>query len=342
MIISKCWKKETGSRLEASRPLDSSKLQAPCITRIASGGYRLFYTAVGPDKPFPNCQGYILSAVSDDGLTFQTEPGIRLAPQPEVMHMSHRVIAPSITLCDDGRSRMYFESRGPANQKTVICSAVSTDMLKWEHEDGIRLQGFDGLGGPRFLKLHDGSGRLHCFAKKLNKDRSGECTVDIICADTSDGINFEMRTGFGFGQEQAEFDSIGITAAEVIPPKIVGDDYTMVYSEWQDVPAGTVVPLHPSIDPNANEGCVDFAAASIATDMAGYRSRIYMASSKDGLVWKRGECLIDGSGYDGQGLDAVHAEDMSLIEIGDDRYRMYYAACDKDGKWRIASAISSA
>jgi predicted GH43/DUF377 family glycosyl hydrolase len=340
MTISKYWEKETGPRLEGSRSLDSSKLQAPCITRIPHGGYRLFYTAVGPARPFPNCQGYILSAVSDDGLTFKTEPGIRLAPQPDVPHMSHRVLAPSVTMCDKGRWRMFFESRGAADQPTVICSAVSLDMLNWEFEEGIRLQGIDSLGGPRFLKFADGSGRLHCFAEKVDKNRSCKTTADIICADTSNGINFEMQTGFSFRQVQTEFDSMGITAAEVIAPTKVDEDYTMVYSEWQDVPAGTVVPLHPSNDPNADKK--EFAAASIVADMSGYRSRIYTAYSHDGLVWNQSECIINGSGYGGQGLDAVHAEDMSLIEISEGVYRMYYAACDKNGKWTIASAITSA
>jgi hypothetical protein len=338
MNLLKIWKKEADARLEGSRPLDSSKLQAPCIVRIPSGGYRLFYTAIGPARPFAHCQGYILSAVSDDGLAFEPEPGIRLAPQQDVAHMSRRILAPTITICDDGRWRVYFESRGPANQPTVICSAVSEDMLHWRYEPGIRLQGFDGLGGPRFLKMPDGSGRLYCFAKKAETGESAGCkrTSDISCAKTTDGVNFEMQTGFSLRQEQTEFDSVGITAAEVIAPKD-GGDYTMVYSEWQDVPPGTDVQLHPSADPDADE--TDFAAASIASDMAGYRSRIYLARSHDGLVWNRGECIIEGEGYDGQGIDAVHAEDMSLINIGNGLYRMYYAACDNNGQWRIASAV---
>jgi hypothetical protein len=49
--------------------------------------------------------------------------------------------------------------------------------------------------------------------------------------------------------------------------------------------------------------------------------------------------VVEGAGYGGDGLDAVHAEDMSLLPLGDGRYRMYYAACDKDGNWRIASAV---
>ena len=38
--------------------------------------------------------------------------------------------------------------------------------------------------------------------------------------------------------------------------------------------------------------------------------------------------------------DAVHAEDMSLIRLPDGRLRMFYAACDRSGVWRIASAVT--
>src|SRR5580704_12443383 len=128
------WQKEPGVRLQGSRALDSSKLQAPGVVALPSGGFRLFYTAVGPAKPFPNCQGYILSAISDDGLAFRPEPGIRIAPRPEIPHMSLRVIAPAVARSADGRWRMYFEARGPATLPTVIRSAISSDMLDWEVE----------------------------------------------------------------------------------------------------------------------------------------------------------------------------------------------------------------
>ncbi|SVC74670.1 uncharacterized protein METZ01_LOCUS327524, partial [marine metagenome] len=35
-----------------SRDLDRSKVQAPGIVRDPSGGHRLFYTAIGSDRPF--------------------------------------------------------------------------------------------------------------------------------------------------------------------------------------------------------------------------------------------------------------------------------------------------
>ena len=346
MGVSNRWQQEPDPRLEGSRTLDNSKLQAPCVVCIPSGRFRLFYTAVGPAKPYPTCQGYILSAVSDDGLSFRAEPGIRLAPQRGLPHMSLRVISPTVTRTADGRWRMYFESRGPVDRPTVISSAVSSNMLHWKHEEGIRLASPGGLGGPRYLPLPDGRGRLYCCDSEFGPGgpTSGErLSKSVVSAVTSDGLNFEFEPGYRMRDRQAEYDSVGITAAEVIPPKSAGDDWTMFFSAWQDVPPGTLVPLHPSLDAAAETNGLseNFAAASIAADMAGYRSQIFMAYSPDGLVWDRVVCAIDGTGYGGEGLSAVHAEDMSLVEIGGGRYRMYYAACDKNGNWRIASAVTT-
>ena len=106
-MLGHVWQKEPGVRVEGSRALDFFKVQAPGIVRGPMGGYRLFYTAVGPEKPFPDCQGYILSAFSTDGLNFKSEPGIRISPDPSVTHMSLRVLAPSVTAVKNGW-RMYF------------------------------------------------------------------------------------------------------------------------------------------------------------------------------------------------------------------------------------------
>ncbi len=347
MTVTDRWRKEVGARLQGSRALDSSKLQAPGVVPIPEGGFRLFYTAVGPAKPFPTCQGYILSAVSDDGVIFHTEPGIRVVPQPRLPHMSLRVIAPSVTRLDDGSWRMYFESRGPADQPPVICSAISSDMLYWEIEAGSRLQNGSGIGGPRYLELPEGGGRLYCFSAEFGPGgpTGGErISQGVISARASDGLDFEFEPGYRMLDKQARDDGHGITAAEVIPPQTPGDEWSMIFSIWQDAPPGTAVPKHPSQDPNAEETGLseDFAAASIATDIAGFRSRICVAYSVDGLVWDRARCIIEGAGYGQEGMDAIHAEDMSLVAIGRGQYRMYYAACDNDGVWRILSAVTAA
>ncbi len=338
------WQKEAGPRLQGSRDLDSSKLLAPCAVPLSSGAYRLFYTGLGPARPFQTCQGYILSAISEDGLNFDPEPGIRLSPLPSLPHMSHRVLASTLVQCGDGHWRMYFESRGTPDQPSVICSALSVDMLHWELEEGIRLRGPGNLGGPRYLPLPGGGGRLYCWSAEFDQGGPGRgrrLFQRVVSAATSDGLDFEFDPGFRLRDREAEYDTAGITAAEVVPPS-GGGSWTMFFSAWQDVPEGTVVPVHPSQDSSAGESlsAEDFAAASIASDLAGYRSRIFVARSANGLEWERGGCVIEGGGH-GQGeIDAVHAEDMSLVQIDAGRYRMYYAACDKDGNWRIASAVA--
>ena len=58
-----------------------------------------------------------------------------------------RLLAPSIVRLADGRWRMYVEARGTSDRPTVITSAVSGDLLGWQHEPGVRLAIPDGLGG---------------------------------------------------------------------------------------------------------------------------------------------------------------------------------------------------
>ena len=334
MAIGHTWTKEPGARVEGSRGLDQAKVQAPCIVRRPEGGFRLFYTAVGPDKPFPACQGYILSAVSDDGIQFEKERGVRFAPQPDIPYVSLRVLAPSVAPIDGGW-RMYVEARGPADRPTVVCSATSADQLSWEIEPGVRLECDDArLAGPRFVWLPDGSGQLYCCSKSFAQEDGPN---GVVAARTTDGINFEMDPKLVWPAQTCEFDSAGITAAEVVPPQSDKDRWSMVYSVWQEPPSDTPVPLHPADDLNAGE---DFATASIASDMSGYRSRIFVTHSDDGREWGDARLCIEGAGYGGSGLDAVHAEDMSVIEISRGQYRMYYAACDRHGNWRVASARS--
>jgi hypothetical protein len=301
---------------------------------LPSGGFRLFYTAVGPGRPYPACQGYILSAVSDDGLSFTPEEGIRLAPDPDRPWMSRRVLAPTVTRLADGRWRMYFESRGTVDRPTVIASAVSPDLLTWRLEPGVRLEGDGDVGGPRFVPLPGGHGRIYCFSRQARS---------VVSAVTSDGLAFEWEPGRRLEAGHTELESASITAADVVPPATGGDAWLMLYSAWQDVPPGTVVPPHPSADAAlADRTDIDFAAASIAADMAGYRSRIFEATSSDGLKWERVGLALEGDGYGGRDVGAVHAEDMSVVRVADGRLRMYYAACDALGVWRVASAITQA
>ena len=339
------WVKEDGPRVEGTRDIDQSKVQAPGIVLLPEGGYRLYYTAVGPGRPFPDCQGYILSAFSEDGVNFEVDPGIRLAPDPSIEHGSLRYLAPTVTQLTDGRWRMYFESRGTAEVAPVIASAVSSDGLDWKLEEGARVSGFDGIGAPRIVPLPDGGARLYCFASEYDeggRTDGNRISQSVISAITTDGLNFEFEPGYRMKDGQSEIEAKGITAGDVLPPSSHGEPWRMLYSGWQDAPPGSNIPPHPS-DPDADHSVLaeDFAAASIRVDLAGFRSRIFAAHSADGIDWERDGCVIEGGGLDSDDIDAVHAEDMSFIRLDDGRYRAYYACCDRHGKWCVASAITA-
>ena len=337
------WTRDPGVRIEGSNGLDLSKVQAPCVVHNPEGGYRLFYTAVGPDRPYASCQGYILSAVSENGTQFVKEPGIRLCPIPEISHMSLRVLSPTVVLLSDGRWRMYIEARGAVNRPPVITSATSTDQITWEHETGIRLSTKDGVGGPRCVSRDNNVRLLVCSDEYGAQGRATGKRLhrNVISAVSTDGIYFVEEPGYCMTSRLGSVDDLDITAAQLVPPSQTGLPWSLIYSAWQDAPPGSEVPIHPS-DPSATPNStlqLDFASASIASDMAGYRSRIFRAHSDDGHTFDSSECILQGSGHHTDGVDSVHAEDMSIIDIGHERYRMYYAACDRYGCWRIASAV---
>ena len=57
------WTRDPGIRVGGARPLDALKVQAPGAIVLPDGRVRLFYTAIGPERPFADCQGVVLSAI---------------------------------------------------------------------------------------------------------------------------------------------------------------------------------------------------------------------------------------------------------------------------------------
>lgn len=101
----------------------------------------------------------ILSAVSEDGLVWQREPGIRLDVGGR--HQSCQVYQPALAAMESGL-RMYYRAGG---YQAFIASAVSPDGWRWQEEEGERIGGMpEGLlrvESPEVIGVEPGLWRMY-------------------------------------------------------------------------------------------------------------------------------------------------------------------------------------
>lgn len=177
------WMVESGVRLEDAT--------IPYIHRLADGRFRMYYGGAGG----------ILSAISEDGLTFQKEAGIRVPSgspgSPEVI-----VSDPTLVGLKDGRMRMYYKGAsgpgGPGQSVHSIFSAISSDGLNFEKEsiriDSQQTSDRGWASVPEAIVLPDGRVRIYYVSDGLDVKHG------IVSAISSDGLNFTKEetklTGF--------------------------------------------------------------------------------------------------------------------------------------------------
>ena len=300
------WVKDPEVPLEPDRPLDLQGTVTPNVVRLSQGGFRIYYTGIGPARSAQESQGYILSAYSDDGISWQKEPGVRIdVHEPDAMV---RVLCPDVIPLPDGRWRMYFEAVAP-DRPNVILSAVSDDGFSWQREEGIRAQSPEWtFGSPRCLYMPspEDAGKLcyrlyfhhYSYPMLVGLDAQNH----IISAVSEDGLHFEIESGVRLAQEDEQRESLCVYAAEVI---LLGNgSYRMYYSGW------------------GREIC----------------GGIFAATSTDGLKWiKYPDPVLDLD----RPLDCGMVSEPCVIKLDDGRYRLYYEAKDKDGTARILSATST-
>jgi hypothetical protein len=155
------WKREPGVRFHGPGMVD------PDIVPLTDGGFRLYYTAATLVKPKDgtNEPGWVdvnvKSALSTDGLSFTSEPDIRL---------QHAGVSSTLQL-PDGRTRMYFHTRADLHAGSFaprpaarILSAISPDGLSFTLESGVRIDAtpapgrrFLGADSPSVMQQSDGS-----------------------------------------------------------------------------------------------------------------------------------------------------------------------------------------
>ena len=112
------WTREEGVRFSGG-----GCYQSPRIVLLDEGRYRLYCCEWGRG---------IISALSDDGLTFHQDPGLRIAS--DGAYDAHVAFAPEIMRLADGMSYvMYYVGYSTPN-RAYILRAVSDDGLTWRKD----------------------------------------------------------------------------------------------------------------------------------------------------------------------------------------------------------------
>lgn len=228
------WTKDPHIAIDLDTPLDSTKILTPNVVRLPSGGYRIYYTGLGPAHPDPEARGYILSAHSPDGETWVKDEGIRI--DLHAPHATTRTLCPDVVPLSDGGWRMYYEARS-GDEPSVILSARSADGLQWILEDGLRCgDGEWSYGTPRCIYLEDGCCRLyfHRYTHPLSYDQNAG--NHIISALSADGLNFTEEPGIRIAQE-TDRETFAVYAPEVV--RLGDGTYRMYYAAWtQEINGG--------------------------------------------------------------------------------------------------------
>jgi hypothetical protein len=156
------------------------------IYRLADGTYRMFF-----HTRFDAAEQGIGSAVSEDGLTFTEEPGLRISAEDAGFEPDMPLSPGDIVPTSDGRYRMYFSTlewmgAGGMTFETVK-SAVSDDLVTWTVEEGDRLGGSSTISGgehPSAIVNPDGSVTLF-YGRNIN--------FALFYSTSPDGLTFEKE-----------------------------------------------------------------------------------------------------------------------------------------------------
>ena len=262
------WEKDNGPRVTGG--------SVPFVHKLKNGQIRLYYCS--------GDQG-ILSSISQDGLTFTKEPGVRI---PGGTGFELHVCDPTIVDLPDGRMRMYYKGAnsmnpGPGQSIHKIFSAISSDGLTFQKE-GLRIDsetnGDNGWASvPDAIVLPDGRVRIYYVT-------ASEMEHGIGSAISTDGLNFVKESG--------------IRVSNLVDPALVkiADKYVL-FAASLDEKVG-VDPALVKID--KDERFVEVPRG------------IYYAESSDGLIFGEPVAVFQEN----------DVYDPTVLKVDEDTIRVFY------------------
>ena len=181
------WQLEPGLRIATE-----NHALAPDVFTLEDGTFRAFFTVTGRG---------VGSAVSEDGLDWDVEPGLRIISRRDVSGYREGEVGfdlghPWLVRMDDGRVRMFLQANSGLHTPLRIVSAVSGDDYNFELEPGIRMDIGPESGPPalsfaghgRSWRTPDGGWGM-VFSGNLLHDRNPS---DIMLAVSDNGLDWEI------------------------------------------------------------------------------------------------------------------------------------------------------
>jgi uncharacterized protein (TIGR03437 family) len=143
---------DEGLRLESEGTIDRGWVSVPEVIRTFDGRWRMYYVSARD-----GIANVIASAVSDDGLLFEREEGIR----------AEGLVDPAVVKLPNGQYWLFgMAGLGSPGSTMTIRSATSADGLRFYWDEGVRIRagGPDdarGLFDPSVVALPDGRYRMY-------------------------------------------------------------------------------------------------------------------------------------------------------------------------------------
>jgi hypothetical protein len=183
------WSKEMGIRVDVHAPDAEEWVVCPDVVTLPQGGFRMYFQARSASS-----RNVILSAVSEDGLHWAREAGIRFADADSQFG------SPRVLPLEDGRFRLYCHEyplpfRTGVGAGNHIISAIALDGRDFIREPGVRIEQETELESyavyaPEILRLGNGTYRMY-YAGWSTDPVEGR----IFSAMSPDGLNWIKDEG---------------------------------------------------------------------------------------------------------------------------------------------------
>jgi len=167
----------------------------PATLQLSDGRWRMYYSN----------QGQLVSAISNDGLSFSQEPGVRLEKGKPGELDAYGITHPSIVKLPDDSFRMYYDGQFKQEQGPHwrIMSASSKDGLTWIKDNDARIPVDTDFGSYEanlsfscHVQFKDGKYVMYFSSEGNPMSASG-----IWRAVSTDGVNFTVEESPVLGRD---------------------------------------------------------------------------------------------------------------------------------------------